>query len=306
VKWVAAAVTEGRVQEAFETTVGLLRESEGVTDEQQRRAYTIALQRIATPENLARFGDLVADDLYAADAVRLMRFAGPKGTQVLLDKLVAAASFAERRKYLAALRSVESGIEIIISMFGHHEWYVVRNMADLVGELRLEEAVPALSRVAGHPDARVRRSVGVALARIGTGAAATPLRALLRDRDREVRLAVAQAVSGRALGALVMPLVAAAEAEEDSEILCEYYRATGRIGTPEAVQVLAKAAQSAGSLFKRRAVAPRLAAIEALAATGTAAARSALVELANDRDRQIREAAQEALQRAEAAPATEG
>jgi HEAT repeat protein len=238
---------------------------------------------------------LIIDEIYAVDVVNLMKRAGPRGTQVLLDKLVEAPTFAERKAYLSALRSVEAGVDIIISMFGHHEWYVLRNVADLVGELRVEEAIPALGRIAEHDDPRVRRSVGVALARIGTPATVPFLRTVMRDPDPEIRLAVAQAVGGRGLGALAMPVVAAVESEEDPGIQCEYYRALGRIGTADAVQILQKVVQPGGVLFGRRAAGPRLAAIEGLGASNNPAARPVLEALAADRGKDVREAARSAL-----------
>jgi HEAT repeat protein len=303
---VVALVEEDQILEALEETKKLLRERETAPDPDTHRAYTIALQRIATSETIHRFADLIVDELYQADAVDFMRFVDKKGTQVLLDKLVAAPSYAERRAYLKALKDIQSGIDVILSMFSHHQWYVVRNMADLVGELQVEEAIPALGKAAGHTDPRVRRAAGMALARIGTGAAAAHLRSLTRDPDPSVRLGVGQEIKGRGMTALVMPLVAAVENEEDTAVLCEYYRAMGRIGSQEAIQVLIKVAESGGSLFKRKPVAPRLAAIEALGAAGTAGARAVLLELTNDRDRQVRDAAQDALVRAETAPPSEG
>lgn len=305
VRRVTSMIEQNQLREALEEAKKLLQEWEAAPNEQMHRAYTIALQRIVTGDAIRKFAGLVSDELYFTDVLGIMQFAGKRGTQVLLDKVVEAPTFAERRAFLRALKEIQSSIDVIVSMFSHHQWYVVRNMADLVGELRVEEAVPALGKACGHPDARVRRSAGMALARIGTVAAAPHLRALIRDPDADVRKAVAQEIVGRGMTALVMPLVAAAENEEDTAILCEYYRAMGRIGTPEAVQVLTKIAESGGSIFKRKPIAPRLAAIEALGLSGGAGSRSVLITLANDRDRQVRDAAHEALIRAETVPVNE-
>jgi HEAT repeat protein len=292
---ISDALKGSRIQEAMEGVAAVMRHADHAEDGETQRACAIALQRIATPEALQRFAGLIIDEIYAVDVVNLMKRAGPRGTQVLLDKLVEAPTFAERKAYLSALRSVEAGVDIIISMFGHHEWYVLRNVADLVGELRVEEAIPALGRIAEHDDPRVRRSVGVALARIGTPATVPFLRTVMRDPDPEIRLAVAQAVGGRGLGALAMPVVAAVESEEDPGIQCEYYRALGRIGTADAVQILQKVVQPGGVLFGRRAAGPRLAAIEGLGASNNPAARPVLEALAADRGKDVREAARSAL-----------
>src|SRR4030042_1830830 len=75
---------------------------------------------------------------------------------------------------------------------------------------------------------------------------------------------------GRARAGLAMPLVSAASSELDPGVLGEYYRALGRIGTPDAVAALVKAAQEAGGLLSRKPVGPRLAAVEALGLAGGA------------------------------------
>src|SRR6266571_4626538 len=87
-----------------------------------------------------------------------------------------------------ALTQMTQGTEQLVHMLDHPEWFVVRNVAELVGELGMEEAVPALSRQLGHADDRVRKAAALALAKIGTRSAAEPLRRALRDRSPEVRI----------------------------------------------------------------------------------------------------------------------
>jgi HEAT repeat protein len=242
---------------------------------------------------LRRVVPMLLDELYAADILTIMRRAGADGTRVMVHHLVNAPTFAERRAYLTALREIEEGSEVIAGLLGHSEWYVVRNAADLVADLRIVEAVPLLGRVTEHEDERVRLSVALALARIGTPDAVRFLRAPLRDPVREVRLAVARELRGKGLGALSMVLVNAAETEDDPEIVAEYYRALGRIGTPEAVQALVEVAQPGQGLFSsgKKPSRRRVAATEGLTLAGTDAARAALQELARDRDREVRAAA---------------
>ena len=190
---------------------------------------------VLTADTLRRFAPYVFDEVYHDDIVMMMRRAGTQGTKTLLALLIEAPSQAERRACLRALRKLEEGMDVIASLLNHHEWFVVRNAADLVGELRIAEATAALGKVVGHDDSRVRRSVGLALARIGTPETALHLRKVLADPDPGVRLAVLHEVGGRALGGLAMPLVSAAEAERDPDVLGEFYRALGRIGTPQEI-----------------------------------------------------------------------
>ncbi len=295
-KQIEKAFAADNLSRAFEGILALIKGEAAATSEEAKRPYGIALRRVLTPDALRRLVPFMLDELYTEDVLQITRRAGAEGTRAMLQHLAQAQSFAERKAYLTALSTIEEGTDIVASMLSHGEWYVVRNAADLVAELKIVEAVPLLGRVVEHEDERVRLSVALALAKIGTPETVRFLRAPLRDSDPKVRLAVARAIAGKGLGALSMLLVSAAEEEEDTEVLAEYYRALGRIGTPEAIGALVEAAQS-GKGFLARKGPRRRAATEGLALAGGDIARAALQELSTDRDREVREAAKAALAR---------
>jgi len=284
---------QDKIPQIVDGLLALVHAEEEATSEEVRRALGIALRRALTSEVLRKLMPLLLDEIYVADLVEILRRAGTDGTREMVQRLISAPTFAERRAYLNALRSVERGNDVVASLLAHSEWYVVRNAADLVADLNITDAVPLLGRVVDHEDERVRLSVALALAKLGTPDAVRFLRAPLRDPDRNVRLAVARDLGGKGLGALSMVLVSAAEAEDDAEVCAEYYRALGRIGTPEAVRALIEVAQPGRGLFATGKVAPhrRVAATEGLVLADTDSARAAVQELARDRDRDVREAA---------------
>jgi HEAT repeat protein len=193
-----------------------------------------------------------------------------------------------------ALTGMKEGTDQLVHMLGHHQWFVVRNVAELAGELALNEAVPALAQQLDHEDERVRKAVTLALAKIGSTAAAEPLRRALRDKSPEVRMQAAIGVGPKS-SALAMPLVAAMEEEEDEGVERELILALGRIGSPSAVQALIKFAQPGGRLFGRKPAGLRAAAVEALRVAATPAAIGTLEGLTDDGDKQVRAAAQSAL-----------
>jgi len=295
---IVKAIGANELTQALEAILRLVRQEGQARDPDLERAYGIALRRLLTAEHLKKFAPMVFDEVYHEDVALVMRRAGKQGTKILLDLLIEAPSQAERRAYLKALRQVEEGADVIASLLSHHEWFVVRNAADLVGEMRIVEAVPSLAKASQNDDARVRRAIGLALARIGTAETALPLRRLVTDPDPQVRLSVVKEVGGRTLSGLAMPLLSAASAEQDPGVLSEYYRALGRIGTPDAVQGLIKAAQDTGKLLSRRPAGPRLAAIEGLGLAGGPAAIAVLKELVQNRSGDVRAAAAGALERA--------
>jgi hypothetical protein len=296
---VAAAVERrvqsGRIEDAVEAIVTVIREEGNVTDERVRGEYSSGLRRLFTAENLKALASLLLDPLYSRDVMVIMIRAGTAGTQQLLELLIKAPTIAERRALLEALRGIKHGTEIVVGMLNHPQWFVARNVADLVGELRIEEGVEPLGQLLDHTDPRVRRSAAIALARIGTSATGRYLRKAVKDSDGQIRLDVAKSIGGKGLAGLVMPLASVAETESELDIKAELFRALGRIGTPEAVVALKKGAEPGGRLMGRRPTGPRLAAVEGLGMVGGEIARAALHELAEDSDKEVRMAARKAL-----------
>jgi len=289
------AMKANRAPQALAIVSGIVRAEQQVTDATRRRQYSIALKRMyskALLEGIAEIADHPAD---RDDALLVLRRAGEDGVEVLLDLLVAAPTIEERRGIFMALTGMKEGTDQLVHMLGHHQWFVVRNVAELAGELGLEEAVPALAQQLGHEDERVRKAVALALAKIGSSGAADPLRRALRDKSPEVRMQAALGVGGRKSSALAMPLVAAMEEEEDEDVERELILALGRIGSPSAVQALIKFAQPGGRLFGRKPAALRATAVEALRLAATPAAVGTLEGLTNDGDKQVRAAALSAL-----------
>jgi HEAT repeat protein len=264
-------------------------------DGSTRRAYGIALKRMTTRAVLREIGALALVPMHHADAAAVLQRAGPDGVEVLMDLLVDSRTVTDRHALFNALAQMKEGSEQLIRLLNDSRWYVVRNAAELIGEMQVEAAVPVLTQLIEHEDERARRAVVLALARIGSSQTVEPLRRALRDRLPGVRLQVAQGIGGRRASPLAMSLVLAMEEEQDPEVERELTLALGRIGSPDAVQALIKLAQPAGRLFGRKPVAKRLAAVDALRLAGTPAAIGTLQGLANDGDKQVRAAAVGAL-----------
>ena len=284
-----------KMEQSLTVMAGIVRAEQQVPDASRRRQYSIALKRMFSKPLLEGIAQMAGVPGHRDDALLVLRRAGEDGVEVLLDLLVAAPTIEERRGIFMALTGMKEGTDQLVHMLGHHQWFVVRNVAELVGELGMEDAVPALAQQLNHDDERVRKAVALALAKVGSRAAAEPLRRALRDKSREVRIQAAIGVGGRKSSALAMPLVVAMEEEEDEGVERELMMALGRIGSAAAVQALIKFAQPGGRLFGRRPTALRVTAVEALRLAATPAAVGTLEGLADDGDKQVRLAAQSAL-----------
>jgi hypothetical protein len=293
---VQAALREDKVEAAVDAIALVIALESDAPEGTVRNSYGIMLKRMLPREALVQIARFVDDPRRGEAATRVMQRRGSDSTDVLLGLLATAESSRERRAYSVALRGIPEGTALIVQMLGHEKWFVARNVAEVAGELRLEEAVPELGRLLTHADARVRRAAAVALAKIGTKQTMEPLLRLLKEGAPELRALVASSIGGERSRALAMPLVVLAGEETDPAVVAEYYRALGRIGTADAVQALAKAAQPGGMLIGRRASGARVAAVEGLRLAGGAAARTALEGLAADGDKAVRELACRALE----------
>jgi HEAT repeat protein len=292
---VEACMRQGKIEQAMQIVYTVVRIEQRVEDPAGRRQYGIALRRMITRPMLDGLSKMVQVPHLEDAASMVLQRAGPDGVEVLLDLLATSNTVNERRGVFNALTQMKEGQDQLIHMLGHPQWFVVRNVADLVGELALEPAVPALTKQLDHADERVRRQVALALAKIGTRSAAEPLRRALRDTSPDVRRQAALGVGGRKASALGMALVVALEEEKDPEVVRELIFALGRIGSPDAVQALIKIAQPAGKFFGRKPSSLRITAVEALRVAGTPSAMGTLQNLSNDSDKQVRAAAQQAL-----------
>jgi HEAT repeat protein len=289
-----AAMKANRISQALIIVAGIVRAEQQVSDATRRRQYSIALKRMYSKALLEGIAEIANHPSDRDDSLLVLRRAGEDGVEVLLDLLVAAPTIEERRGIFVALAGMKEGTDQLVHMLGHHQWFVVRNVAELAGELALQEAVPALAQQLDHEDERVRKAVALALAKIGSSAAAEPLRRALRDKSAEVRMQAAIGVDRRST-ALAMPLVVAMEEEKDEGVERELILALGRIGSASAVQALIKFAQPGGRLFGRKPAALRATAVEALRLAATPAAIGTLEGLTDDGDKQVRAAAQAAL-----------
>ena len=266
-----------------------------VTDESHRRLYSIALRRLITKSSLEQIAQMLPQSEQRAEVTNVLRRIGADATEVLIHLLVSETDVGHRRAYFNAVTQMTEGTDLLVHMLGHDEWFVVRNVAELCGEMKLEAAVPALAKRLTHSDERVRRAATSALARIGSVGTMEPLRKALQDTSPLVRLQAATGLEGSKARNLVPALSRLVEEESHVDVQREMLHALGRIGTPEAVETLIRASQPAKGFFKKKPVGIRIEAIEGLRLAGGPAAVAALQDLEKDKEESVRKAAGQAM-----------
>jgi HEAT repeat protein len=225
------------------------------------------------------------DDLFAVFART-----GDDGAEALIERLNAAQSLAERRVYFDSLRKLNAGIQVLIHHLGDSRWYVVRNAADLLGEMSAGDAEPKLTELLQHDDDRVRKAAVSALSKMTGAGAVKGLSASLDDGAPGVRMRAAAALGNAKTPAAANALIKHLEREDVAEVQHACLGSLGKIASGDAIRFLTKAAQPDGRLFRKKSTAYRLAAVRALGEARTPAAMGALQNLLHDKEKDVREA----------------
>lgn len=292
------AALDGRPALIGDALWGIIARERAMPDGERRRPYAIALRRLLRPAMLRAVAALLPEHRERAEGyVAVLVRAGEDGADAVIEQLTQAQSIGDRRVFFDALRRLQAGVPTLIHMLGDARWFVVRNAADLLGEMRALEAEEPLSALLIHGDDRVRRSAARALLQLGTRTASKAVHEAMRSQSPEVRAQIAGAIAGRPDAQTVVTLTRALDDEADTEVQRALIDALGRVGTPEAVRRLASIAAPDGRLFRRKPGALRVAAVQALGEARTPEAVAALRELEKDRDREVREAVAGALAR---------
>jgi HEAT repeat protein len=273
-----------------------LTERENATaDPELRRVFAIQYRWLSKAATLRGVAQLLPHRKEARDLIHefLRRMAEP-AADALIDLLIASDKATERSAYRSALMECPSAVKPLIHLLGDHRWFVVRNAAELLGEMRVEEAVERLTDVLGHVDKRCRRAATHALGRVGGKRAMHAVGQRLVDPDPGVRLQAALGMGAARNPRAVPLLLEALDKEDEPDVQAALIAALGRSPSAEAMKRLCQEA-SPGSLLSRRPQARRLAAVQALGDAATHDARSALRKLMTDRDGEVRELAERLL-----------
>jgi len=151
----------------------------------------------------------------------------------------------------------------------------------------------------------VRRAVATALCRVGTPRALQAALTLLEDPVPEVRVHAAAGLGATRNARAVVGLIKALDEEVDADVQLTMLTALGKAGTPDALRRLIKAAEPDSRLFRRKPLAYRVTAVQALGESSASMARAALSTLTKDRDREVRDAAARELAGRNRSPVSE-
>lgn len=290
---------EGRTHDAMAIFTQLIAHEADTVDGEVRRQFLLTVRRLVKPAILHPIARTVVDSPEReADVLTILKRCTTDGSDAMIDQYGSAKNAAERTAFLAALAKLPSTDASLTTMLADARAHMARLAADLIGLRCPLEGDKALADQLDATDHRVRRAVIRALGRYETSFSIDAIARGLGDPVVEVRLEALAALGNRKPARAGEIIRHAMEAEDGEEVQIAMLSTLGRVGTSDAVATLAKAAEAGSRLFaSRNGSSVRVAAVRALAEARSAAAMSALMSLANDKEREVRETAARAMAR---------
>ncbi|MEK6744470.1 MAG: HEAT repeat domain-containing protein [Nitrospirota bacterium] len=163
----------------------------------------------------------------------------------LLDILSVEKDRAIRKYLVEILKDLgRKQISLIARHLTDGRWYVVRNIVNILGDSKSEEAISYLERVADHKQVQIRQEVIKGLISIGGKKAAVLLTRFLRDRDPDVQIAAVRAIAivhgaGRSEAQTLADfLLDRPVRKKENELTVEVIKALEKIGDQEIAEFL--------------------------------------------------------------------
>lgn len=211
--------------------------------------------------NSLRFLDPISTEY--APTVQIVRLLGDSALESLFSWLATETNRATRMFLLRLFTSLgDPAARFLSNHIGHPDWYVVRNVAHILGKIGSPFASEALKRALFHSDARVRSEVVEALAATAQDDDQDFLLLLLLDNDSVIAEAMAASLQRldpqRVLPKLRRLLQAQRDAlQERPDISSGILYVFAKAGTVEDMRVLAQFRPSLLRFFssKSRAIA---------------------------------------------------
>jgi HEAT repeat protein len=258
----------------------------------------IALDAIVNTVAFVEAAELLGEmgDAEAACFTDICAHIGPAATDALKVHLETEALTPARARTSAIVKRYGArGVSRLSSVAGSKQWAAQRNVAELLGDIAVAEAVPLLQPLLRGLDSRVTTAAVRALANIKDPAAARAVHTVLRAATGEQRRAVVEALVAQRDARVVPVLVRIIEESDpfggDHAIVLETVGALAQVGDDQAVPALSALMRKKKFLARKKARALKEQSLTALRAIRTPAAADAIAEAAKTGDRMLRKLA---------------
>jgi hypothetical protein len=180
-------VQKKNIESAMEILKGLDKISSSYDAPQQQELLNTIKARAGSPDNLT----ILFNEMPDPDKIRqyLLLLGRP-----LIPSMIQALGKLQDRRQRRLLCEIlaelgRQDVDAFATALSDEQWYLVRNLAMILGMTKQPDAVRHLEKVLGHPDVRVRREAVRALESIHTDETKKLFFMLLGDKDQTVRIA---------------------------------------------------------------------------------------------------------------------
>lgn len=180
-------------------------------------------------------------------------------------------------------------------------WYVVRNVAAVLGRIGKEEGVKFLKKIMNHSDLRVRKEVITSLIKISGKEAQALLVSALEDEDNGIRLLACRGLAQRKEKGAIPVLMKIIQSDQFIDLPAEEKKclleSLAIIGEDEVIPFFKKLINKRRWLRRDKHNETRMFAIRALGFIKTQMANQTLQELSKKRNKVIRQVCQRTLRK---------
>jgi HEAT repeat protein len=187
-----------------------------------------------------------APDALSSEALlAIISVSGPAGINQTIAKMGSTENLAVRKELSSILVDLGgAAVPVILKMMQDNRWYIVRNLAAILGDIGMQEAVPELLACLRHTDLRVCKEAIRSLAKIGGREAEAGLIAVLHGNDNELFPQVIASLGGmksrKALVDLMQIVCSRDMLLKNLSLKIDALNAIAMIGDKQAVPILTK------------------------------------------------------------------
>ncbi len=240
------------------------------------------------------------DDKTRNDLVILIKVIGEESIPPTLELLSESSDSVARRNLIKLIISfgelARPKVEILLL---DERWYVVRNMANILGEIKSEKSLNSLSRIMNHDEARVQREVIKALTKIGGKNVAIFFLRMLQDASQQLTFILINSLGALGDPIAVEPLTKIAITRNlfyrNFEVRREAINSLARLGNQGSVDTLGKILLKREFIGGIRNEELRINSAKALGRLGGESATTYLFKATKNRNKNIRKASIAAL-----------
>lgn len=271
------------------------------TDLGQRASALLA--ELSEPSLLGQLVSSIEEGVIDPDAAELGVFLQQLRPEAL-PQLIRASELTDvpglRDRFRSAIEGIaRNNAASVVRLLNSDDPVVAAGAAGLAGRLALGEAVGALTRLAGRPDADLRLAAVEALVALRSAATIQPLLQALEDENRSVRIAAVRGIGGLGYAPARSTLEKALEdrtlRDADLTEKIAFFEAYAAVAAAAGVAPLDRLLNGRGLIGGRQPAEIRACAARALGVIGVPAAVKALRTAESDRDPLVRNAVQSAL-----------